>query len=228
MSKLEIIDVPSKQKPIGSVIWLHGLGASGDDFAPIVPHMQLPDVRFVFPHAPLRSVTLHGGWECRAWYDIRTLEITPRRESTVDIIDSTELLTKLILAENQRGIPTENILVCGFSQGAAMALHLGHRYPHSLLGVVVMSGYLLLEDTFDLEAAEANQYTPILFCHGERDLVVPVARGYSAYQKIKTTHANVEWKEYPVGHEVCLEELRHIRLWMHKRFALLRQKQTED
>ena len=179
--------------------------------------MQLPDVRFIFPHAPMRAITLDGGWESRAWYDVRTLEITPRRESTTHIIESTELLARLIIDENNRGIPTQNIMICGFSQGGAMALHLGHRYPQSFLGVVVMSGYLLIEDTFDLDAAEANQYTPMLFCHGERDLVVSIARGFSAFQKIKTCHANVEWKDYHVGHEVCLEELRYIRLWMHKR-----------
>jgi len=228
MSQLEVIEVPSEKEAIGTVIWLHGLGASGNDFSPIAPHMQLPDVRFIFPHAPTRPITLNGGWESRAWYDVRTLEITPRRESTAHIIESTELLARLIIQENKRGIPTEQIMICGFSQGGAMALHLGHRYPQKLLGAVVMSGYLVLEDTFALEAAEANEFTPMLFCHGERDLVVSIARGFHAYEKIKTCHANVEWKDYPVGHEVCLEELRHIRLWMHHRFAKLRQQLAEN
>ena len=140
---LETVEIESEKKAIGSVIWLHGLGASGDDFAPVVPHMQLPDVRFVFPHAPVRPVTINAGFEMRAWFDITTLEISPFRETLEHVIESEKRIAALIEREVERGIPSQNIVLMGFSQGAAMALHVGHRYPTPLLGVIVMSPRVL-------------------------------------------------------------------------------------
>ena len=216
-------EVAAQQTAIGTVIWLHGLGASGDDFSPIIPHMQLPDVRFILPHAPLRAITIDGGYRMPAWYDIRTLEDSPRRESHADIVDSANLISELIEREIERGIPSERIMLCGFSQGGAMALYLAHRYPKRLLGAVIMSGYIVHEDTFEHQASPTNATLPMLFCHGERDLVVSVEKGFHAYHQCQENHEYIQWKEFPVGHEICLEELRYIRSWMHQRFAAVRQ-----
>ena len=160
---LEVIEIEPQKDAIGTVIWLHGLGASGNDFSPVAPHMQLLDVRFVFPHAPIRPVTINAGFEMRAWYDITTLEETPFRETLEDVVESERLIIELIEREIERGIPSENIVVMGFSQGAAMALHVGHRYKEKLLGVIIMSGYLLKPKFFLSEMSPANVNTPFLF-----------------------------------------------------------------
>ena len=223
---LDLVEIEAKEKAIGSIIWLHGLGASGDDFAPIVPHMQLPDVRFVFPHAPMRPVTIHGGMETRAWFDITTLEPSPKRESLTDILRSQGEIEALIDREIERGIPSQNIVLMGFSQGAAMALHVGHRYHQRLLAVVVMSGYLLSKDTFAIDMHEANRYTPFHFYHGTRDLVVLHRRGVEACDNTVEQHRFTHWTEYPVGHEVCLEQIRQIRFLLHKEYTEIRKQQS--
>ena len=228
---LEMIEIEPSKKAIGTVIWLHGLGASGDDFSPVAPHMQLPDVRFIFPHAPIRPVTINGGMKMRAWYDITTLEESPHRETLEDIIEAEEQIKKLIENEIKKGIPSQHIVVMGFSQGAAMALHVGHRSEHKLLGVVVMSGYLLKPEMFYSRINTTNIDTPFHFYHGTRDLVVQCRRGEEAYDTIRQHHNLTRWRDYPVGHEVCLEQLRQIRFWLHNRFdaarsgALLRNKE---
>lgn len=216
---LETLIHEATEPAIGSVIWLHGLAASGNDFAPIAPHMQLPDVRFIFPHAPVRPVTINGGWEDRAWYDITTLNDSPHRETVAHIEESAVLIEALIQREIDSGIPAQNIALLGFSQGAAMALHVGHRFSHTLLGVVVMSGYLLCPERFALECASANVDTPFRFFHGIRDLVVREDKGYAAYEACRAIHHNTLWRDYPVGHEVCLEELREIRAWLFDCFT---------
>lgn len=209
---------------IGSVIWLHGLGASGHDFSPLVPHLQLPDVRFIFPHAPLRPVTIYQGEEVRAWYDITTLGDSESREKWSDALVSAQQIEMLIEREIERGIPAKNIILIGFSQGAAMALHVGHRYQQSLNAVIVLSGYLLKPQYFEIEMSQENRLTPFYFFHGTRDLVVLVRRGEEAYDQTSAFHRFTFWKEYPVGHEVCLEELRQIRFLFHDRFADIRQR----
>ena len=209
-------------KPIGSVIWLHGLGADATDFSPLVPHMQLPDVRFVFPNAPLRPVTIHGGMSTRSWYDIRTLEASSERESWSDALISAQAIEEVIHQEMQRGIPSENIVLMGFSQGAAMALHVGHRFEHRLRGVMVLSGYMLKPAIFKEEMHPSNRYTPFHFYHGTRDLVVNKKRGDEACDITVESHRFTYWKEYPMGHEVCLEELRHIRVQLHEWFMDIR------
>ena len=219
---LESIEVEPDLPAIGTVIWLHGLGASGDDFAPIVPHMQLPDVRFIFPHAPVRPVTINGGYPMRAWYDITTLEESPVRETLADIVLSEQQIVELIQREVSRGIPASRIILIGFSQGAAMVLHVGHRYPETLLGVVVMSGYLLTPELFVPEMSSANVNTPFHFYHGTRDLTVQWRRGNAAYELARKHHPLTRWREYPVGHEVCLEQLRQIRFWFHNRYQHVR------
>jgi phospholipase/carboxylesterase len=219
---LPVTVLPSDLPAIGSVIWLHGLGASGDDFVPLVPHMQLPDVRFVFPHAPVRGITAHGGWEMPAWFDLSSLGHSPDREDPVHIAESSALIAEVIRSEVDQGIPSRSIVLAGFSQGAALALHIGHGFPEPLQGILVMSGYMLLPNLFKRKFHPANKTTPLLFCHGERDLVVPYRRGRAAYRKCRTLHAHVEWLDFPVGHELCLEELHRIRRWLHTRFAVVR------
>ena len=222
---LECIEFNPKEgtEPIGSVIWLHGLGASGDDFAPVVPHMQLPDVRFVFPHAPIRPVTIFEGEAVRAWYDITTLGQSSDRESMADVMISAQLIEQLIDREIERGIPSKNIVLMGFSQGAAMALHVGHRYHQPLMAVLVLSGYMLKPTLFEKEMHEANRLTPYHFYHGIRDLTVLHRRGNESCTMNAGMHRFTYWKEFSMGHEVCLEEIRQIRFLLHEKFQYRRE-----
>lgn len=197
----------------GSVVWLHGLGASGDDFAPLVPHLGLPDVRFVFPHAPESPVTINGGMVMPSWYDIRSLDhASTDREDPAGVHASADLVRALIAREVERGVPEDRIVLAGFSQGAAMTLYLGLRHPRPLLGLMVLSGYLLLED--EPAGAPAG---PLFFAHGRRDEVVPMAGGRHAYDHV-ASRGEAEWHDYPMGHEVCPQEIADIRAWLHARF----------
>ncbi len=222
---LECIEFNPKEgiEPIGSVIWLHGLGASGDDFAPVVPHMQLPDVRFVFPHAPVRPITIFEGEAVRAWYDITTLGQSPERESMADIMISAQLIEQLIDREIERGIPSKSIVLMGFSQGAAMALHVGHRYHQPLMAVLILSGYMLKPTLFEKKMHEANRLTPYHFYHGIRDLTVLHRRGNDSCTMNAGMHRFTYWKEFSMGHEVCLEEIRQIRFLLHEKFQYRRE-----
>jgi phospholipase/carboxylesterase len=198
-----------------SVIWLHGLGASGNDFAPLVPHIDLPRTRFVFPQAPMRPVTVNGGHVMPAWYDIRHMERGPDRESVADIRSASVEIEALIARELQRGVQAERIVLAGFSQGAAMTLHTGLRYPHRLAGLMVLSGYLVLDDTLDAERSSANAATPMFFGHGSRDDMVPLAGGKHAHERCAAGRT-AEWHTYNMGHELCAEELRDIKAWLHQ------------
>jgi phospholipase/carboxylesterase len=198
------------------VIWLHGLGASGHDFEPIVPLLNLPDVRFVFPHARARPVTINMGHVMPAWYDILSMEPSASRESAEDILESAQEVSALIERENARGVATDRIVLAGFSQGGAMALHVGHRYPEQLAGIMILSAYLVLEDTIEKEASVANAQTPSLFCHGTEDAMVPFKGGQHAFEHTALTNKHVIWQEYPMGHEVCIEEIEDIRDWLHE------------
>ena len=213
-------------EPIGSVIWLHGLGASGDDFAPVVPHMQLPDVRFVFPHAPVRPITIFEGEAVRAWYDITTLGESSERESMADVMVSASLIEQLIEREIERGIPSKNIVLMGFSQGAAMALHVGHRFHQPLMAVLILSGYMLKPTIFEKEMHPANRLTPYHFYHGVRDLTVLHRRGDESCTMNASMHRFTYWKEFSMGHEVCLEEIRQIRFLLHEKFQYRREQKS--
>jgi phospholipase/carboxylesterase len=225
---LECLEFNPKEgvEPIGSVIWLHGLGASGDDFAPVVPHMQLPDVRFVFPHAPVRPITIFEGEAVRAWYDITTLGESPERESMVDVMVSAQLIEQLIEREIERGIPSKNIVLMGFSQGAAMALHVGHRFHQTLMAVLILSGYMLKPTLFEKEMHPANRLTPYHFYHGVRDLTVLHRRGDESCTMNAGMHRFTYWKEFSMGHEVCLEEIRQIRFLLHEKFQYRREQKS--
>jgi phospholipase/carboxylesterase len=192
-----------------SVIWLHGLGADGHDFVPIVPELGLPAVRVVFPHAPVRPVTLNMGMSMRAWYDIKTLTAEGRADET-GLRESVALLGRYIAAERAAGIPSQRIILAGFSQGGAVALHGALRHAEPLGGILALSCYLPLQALLASELSEANRATPILMCHGQFDPVLPMALGQLARDWLRSERYAVEWREYPMQHQVCLPEIHDI------------------
>jgi phospholipase/carboxylesterase len=207
--------------PVASVIWLHGLGADGHDFEPIVPELRLPPefgVRFVFPHAPVRPVTINGGMAMRAWYDIRTFD----REGPQDeagIRESATLLERLIERERQRGSEYERIVIAGFSQGGAIALHTALRFPRRLAGLMALSTWLPLAQAFREEVAENSNLPrdlPIFMAHGSYDAVLPVTLGQASREALEHAGYAVEWHEYPMAHAVCAEEVAAIAHWLTK------------
>ena len=195
-----------------TIIWLHGLGDSGNGFAPIAPELQLPDnlgIKFIFPHAPIRPVTINNGMEMRAWYDIKSMDMESRADIT-GVRESSDLVQALIENEIESGIPANKIFLIGFSQGGVIALHLGTRFKQKLAGIVALSTYMCAANTLSDEKSEENANTPILFCHGQQDEVVPLFLGRSAYQTLKEHAYAVEWKEYIMQHNVCLPEIKDI------------------
>lgn len=214
---LSTVEVPAKGAARASVVWLHGLGADGHDFEPVVPELGVDDlgVRFVFPHAPVRPVTLNGGMPMRAWYDILGLDLK-RREDEAGVLDSTARVARLIAREVERGIPAERIAVAGFSQGGAIALHLGLRYGERLAGIVALSTWLPRTDTLDKEAAEANRKTPVFVAHGTMDPMVPVERGRAARLALEQRGYDVVYAEYPMQHQVCMEEIQAIGAFLRR------------
>jgi phospholipase/carboxylesterase len=204
-----------------SVIWLHGLGADGHDFVPIVPELKLPPspgIRFVFPHARVRPVTLNMGMRMRAWYDIKTLTAEGRADEE-GLRESVARVAGLIAAERALGIPSERIVIAGFSQGGAVALHSALRHPEPLAGVLALSCYLPLPATLAGEASDANKPTPILMCHGAQDPVLPLSLGLMACNWLRAAGYRVDWKEYPMQHQVCLPEIQDIGAWLRARSA---------
>jgi phospholipase/carboxylesterase len=214
------VEITTGSDPSGSVIWLHGLGADGHDFEPIVPELRLPadlPLRFVFPHAPVQPVTINGGVAMRAWYDIISLD----RQGPVDadgIVASSNLLAGLIAAERQRGIDPGRIVVAGFSQGGAIALHTALRYPERLAGLMALSTYLPLPDRFADEVLGApggvDTTLPIFMGHGSFDPMLPMALGKDSAALLESSGFRVEWHEYPMAHAVCAEEIGDIRRWL--------------
>jgi phospholipase/carboxylesterase len=207
--------------PHAAVIWLHGLGADGFDFVPIVNELRLPQslpVRFVFPHAAMRPVTINNGFVMRAWYDI--LGFGPERaEDDAGIRQSATVVTRCIEQESASGLPENRIIVAGFSQGGAMALHTALRHPNQLAGVMALSTYLPLPHTLVAEASAANRSTPILMCHGLGDGVVPAALGTASRDFLSALGYAVEWRSYPMEHQVCMEEVVDIANWLNKVLA---------
>ncbi len=199
-----------------SVIWLHGLGADGHDFEAIVPELRLPDhlgIRFIFPHAPVRPVTINGGMAMRAWYDVRSPDLR-QQEDRESIESSAGLLSDYIESEIARNIPSNRILVAGFSQGGAIALHAGLRYPFRLAGLLALSTYLPLSDRLQSEAHASNSDTPIMMAHGTLDPVIPVFQGKQSYEILNLAGFQITWHEYTMQHAVCPQEIRDISAWI--------------
>lgn len=195
-----------------TVVWLHGLGADGNDFVSIVPELGLSKkhgVKFVFPHAAIRPVTLNNGYPMRAWYDIFGLNRTGPQDLE-GIRASAKRLAGILDAEIAAGIPSKRLVLAGFSQGCAMALHTGLRFHQTLGGIIGLSGYLPVEATLSSEAAAANLQTPILLAHGTQDPVVPYAMGKGSYELLKKLGYAMQWHEYPMQHQVCMEEIEQI------------------
>lgn len=211
---LELLEIETGAAPDASVIWLHGLGADGHDFEPIVPELRLQGraIRFLFPHAPIRPVTINGGMRMRAWYDIRDNAI--RREGDIGVRESQAEIEALIAREHSRGIPASRTVLAGFSQGGAIALHTGLRHPERLAGIMALSTYLPLADTLATEASPANRDIPVFMAHGTGDPVIPVARAQRSRQDMLDRGYPVQWREYPMPHSVCSEEVTDIAAWL--------------
>lgn len=209
---LDCLEIPTGPNPTHAVIWLHGLGADGNDFAPIVPELRLgdsPAVRFVFPHAPVQPVTINGGMAMRSWYDIVVTDLA-RQEDAAGIRQSEAAVRALIKRENERGIPTSRIVLAGFSQGCAMTLHTGLRLEEKLAGMIGLSGYLPLLDLATNERHAANADTPIFMAHGTFDPVVPLARAQASLALLQSLGHDVRWHTYPMPHSVCAPEIQDI------------------
>ena len=212
--QLERVEVVTGKAPEFSVIWLHGLGADGHDFEPIVPALTLPvAMRFIFPHAPMRAVTINQGMTMRAWYDILSLDRFSV-EDEAGIRASEALLTELIETELARGIVARHIILAGFSQGGAIALHTGLRYPQTLCGIMVLSAYLPLQGSVGAERTDANVDTPIFMAHGSEDATIPEALAIQSGHALRSHGYALDWHSYPMAHQVCAEEVSDISRWI--------------
>ena len=212
----EVILEPAAGGVDAAIIWLHGLGADGYDFVPLVPQLQLPAtarVRFVFPHAEVRPVTINAGYAMRAWYDIR--ELTPEGRDDEDGLAATRArIDRYVERELAGGLPAKRIVLAGFSQGGAVALHVGLRYPVPLAGIVALSAYLPLRNRLAAELSPANRATPVLMCHGREDVVVLPTFGEQSREVLLAAGVEVEWRQYSMGHQLCEAEIHDIAAWL--------------
>lgn len=216
-SVLPHITLQTGKDPSYSIIWLHGLGANGSDFVPIVDEIKLPHaVRYIFPHAPKRPVTINGGFIMPAWYDIRTDDINAEQDAE-GIRESQRAVDALIAQEIAAGIAPSHIFLAGFSQGGAIALHSGLRYEQPLGGILALSTYLPLAETVNAEAHLAISSTPIFMAHGRSDPIVPYALGKTSLERLMALGYSVEWHEYAMPHTVCMEEIEAIEQWLKAR-----------
>lgn len=216
MSALETLELETGPRPRASVVWLHGLGADGHDFEPVVPELDLPDalpVRFVFPHAPFQAVTVNGGAVMRAWYDIYELG-GMRREDERGVRASQAAVEALLAREKARGIDAGRLVLAGFSQGGAIALQAGLRHPEPLAGILALSTYLPLRDTVEAEAHAASRGVPIFMAHGVHDPLIPIERARQSRDRLSALGYPVEWREYPMAHAVNLDEIRDVAAWL--------------
>lgn len=217
LALLPAVEIQTGSHPTHAVIWLHGLGADGHDFEPVVGQFdtaRLPPTHFVFPHAPMRPVTINAGYVMRAWYDIVSLDFEEGREDPAGVRESATQVETLIAREHARGIADERIVLAGFSQGGAIALHTGLRHPGRLAGVLALSTYLPLADTLEQEAAAANLTVPIFMAHGRQDGVIPYDFAAQSGHFLQGQGYPLEWHEYPLEHGVSMEELRDIETWL--------------
>jgi phospholipase/carboxylesterase len=218
---LQCVEVQTDPAPAATVILLHGLGADGYDFVPVVRELEAhgaPKARYVFPHAPTMPVTINGGYVMRAWYDILGTDLV-RREDEHGIRASQVLVEALIAREVERGVPRSRVVLAGFSQGGAITLQTGLRQKEPLAGLVALSCYLPLADAFANEAANGSARVPLFLAHGTSDPVVPIARGAASRDALKAAGYDVEWHEYPMPHSVCAEEIQDIAAFLQRVLA---------
>lgn len=219
---LPAVEIETGERPECTVIWLHGLGADGHDFEPIVDELDLdvlPAIRFVFPHAPMRPVTINGGYVMRAWYDIVSPDFSQKREDPQGVRDSALQIEALIARENTRGIADDHIVLAGFSQGGAIALHTGLRHAQRLAGVLALSTYVPLAEMLAAEASPANRDVPIFMAHGHGDTVIPYEFGQRSGELLQALGYPVKWHPYFCEHTVAMEELRDIEVWLREVFG---------
>lgn len=210
---LDCIEIQPDTRADAAVIWLHGLGADGNDFVPVVDELGLPGLRFVFPNAPVQPVTLNGGAAMRSWYDIHALDVNAR-EDTEGINAAREETEALIAREVERGVAASRIVLAGFSQGGAVALHTGLRHGARLAGIMGLSTYLPLRDTLATQASDANRGVPIFMAHGSADPMLPVQLGEASRDLLANAGYKVAWHSYNMQHQVCLEEIHAIGNWL--------------
>jgi len=214
-AQVDTVEIETGPNPIGSIVWLHGLGADGHDFEPIVPELALPDrlpLRFVFPHAPVRPVTINGGVAMRAWFDILSFDRAGRAEAS-SLEQSRALLLALVERERERGMPPDRIVLAGFSQGGAVVLHTVMQQPLELAGIMALSTFLPAFDT-GVSEAPGDTSTPVFMAHGSYDPVLPLALGRECAAALEQLGYRVEWHEYPMAHAVCPQEIVAIRNWL--------------
>jgi phospholipase/carboxylesterase len=216
-SELSTIEIPPTADHQYSIIWLHGLGADGHDFEDIAHELRLNtalQTRFIFPNAPIQPVTVNGGMEMRAWYDILAMKL--EREVDINgIYQSAKLIEQIIERETNNGIAAENILLAGFSQGGVIALHVGLRYPQKLAGIIALSTYLPTLAQLTTEAATANQHTPIFMAHGILDSIVAIESGKAVFNALHAQHYPIQWHDYVMEHSVCVEEIEHLATFIN-------------
>ena len=199
-----------------AVIWLHGLGADGNDFVPIVSELKLPaslNIRFIFPHAPVRPITINQGYRMRGWFDVTNFDIAGC-DDEAGIIESARVLMRLCDEQVAAGLATERIIVAGFSQGGAIALYAGLRYPQTLGGIIALSSFLPMQHRLEHEATEANRNTPIFMAHGLHDDIVALKFGIQTRTLLQQLGYRLEWHDYLMGHSVCMEEIQDISTWL--------------
>ena len=212
----DAVEISTGPNPSAAVIWLHGLGADGHDFEPVVPQLMwpgAPDIRFIFPHAPVRPVTLNNGMAMRAWYDIVSLTGN-RDQDQKGIADSVNDTAALVRRERERGIDSDQVVVAGFSQGGAIALQLAVRYPEKLAGLIALSTYMLLDHRLENDRHEANKDLPLFVGHGRSDPMVPFMLGEQLAERMRNLGHPVEWHSYPMLHAVCPEEIADLSGWL--------------
>ena len=225
--QLECVELETQENIDFSVIWLHGLGADGHDFTPIVPHLGLhtAGVRFIFPHALVRPITINNGFPMRAWYDIDSLDLENRSTDDAVFSPAQDHVHQLIQRENERGIPTNRIILAGFSQGGAVTLYTALRYPETLLGILAISTYLPAPERVESTAHPANKQAPIFLAHGRHDEMINIRHAYRSKETLERLTNPLEWHEYDMGHEVCPEEIANIGRWLSGRFEADQDKQ---
>ena len=212
------IEISNSKNPTASVIWLHCLGADGNDFVPVVEMLDLPEYRFILPHAPFLNVTLNGGYEMRAWYDLYALNANAPQDEA-GIRKTQAYIESLIDKELSRGIQSNKIVLAGFSQGGAVVLHTSLRCTKKLAGVIALSTYLPLRSTLQNEKVRENQNTPIFMAHGAQDEVIKSSIAEASYEALRHEGYSVDWHEYPIGHSVSIDEIDEIRTFLLKVLA---------